>query len=253
MDDKLAWPLLGIGSFSVSSTYNLIAKNCQPKETMVWVWRIKCIEKVKSFIWPNAKESLLTNAERAKRGMTPDYMCRTCNEHEETKDHLFKNCRFIEECLRRCLRPDFISRWRDTSRCTNGSNKTARIIPSWKVISNGVCTSPIWCGKVGRPETRGFLGNFEDTVQWKVVKNADRAAREAGTFLTKRRVVEGGSLRRIGWDPLNSCWLKLNSNKAMKSSTSLASVGGLIYDNARKWVLGFTMKIGEADSFTTEL
>lgn len=93
MPDSHCWELSGTGSFTVSSAYHLISGNMQKENNLGWVWNINCIERVHMFIWLVMKSSILTNAERLRRGMDNSGECPRCSE-EETLSYLFRDCRF---------------------------------------------------------------------------------------------------------------------------------------------------------------
>lgn len=57
----------------------------------------------------------------------------------------------------------------------------------------------------------------------------------------------------IGWVEPDPGWLKLNTGGSFKSTSSLASVGGLVQDDNGAWEWGFTLKVDKADSFTAKL
>lgn len=48
-------------------------------------------------------------------------------------------------------------------------------------------------------------------------------------------------------------WFKLNTDGATSDSVSVAAGGGLIRDEAGNWVIGFSGRIGKADSFVAEI
>lgn len=64
------------------------------------MWSIKCIERVKLFIWKILHNGLLVNSERRKRGLTMQSDCPNCDEGEETLDHVFRRCHAAVDCWR---------------------------------------------------------------------------------------------------------------------------------------------------------
>ncbi|XP_031126953.1 uncharacterized protein LOC116029190 [Ipomoea triloba] len=65
-----------------------------------WVWKIKCTEHVKLFIWKIIHNGLLVNSERRKRGLATQGDCPNCDEGEETLDHIFRRCHVAVDCWR---------------------------------------------------------------------------------------------------------------------------------------------------------
>ena len=67
------------------------------------------------------------------------------------------------------------------------------------------------------------------------------------------RSTSGKSIRKIRWEKSEVGWMKLNTDGALNSLLGLAGGGGLIRDEADRWVAGFARKIGKANSFLVEL
>ena len=59
--------------------------------------------------------------------------------------------------------------------------------------------------------------------------------------------------RKVCWEKPDPGWMKLNTDGASNSLLGIAGGGGLLRDDAGKWVVGFARKIGKADSFLAEL
>lgn len=152
---------------------------------------MKFIERIKIFIWLTTKGKLLTDCERARRNMTAETTCPTCNDGEESLDHLFRGCNFAKDCWRKCLSPrnfrldshiPFLQ-WVETN-CTNNS---------W------VEDNRPWCSKfvhmlwgIWKARNAGVFNNTWMTSEV-VVKNAERGVDEAVTYLMRRGMIEGGS------------------------------------------------------------
>lgn len=103
--DRLGWPGNMSGTFSVHSAYLVLTGEQDSTADHEWIWRMKCAEKIKVFVWLTIKEKLLTNAERQRRNMTADAACPVCEEDDETISHLFRECKQAREVWRRTLCP----------------------------------------------------------------------------------------------------------------------------------------------------
>lgn len=86
-------------------TYSLVANVGDDEEEFEWIWNIKCIERIKIFIWLLVKGKLLTNVERVKKKMTTDGACPICEEKEETISHLLRGSKYAYECWKRRSNP----------------------------------------------------------------------------------------------------------------------------------------------------
>ena len=75
---------------------------------------------------------------------------------------------------------------------------------------------------------------------------------------TNGKSVQNHSLTSPPWNVLflfapEVGWMKLNTDGASNAFLGLAGGGGLIRDEAGRWVVGFTRKLGKVNSFLAEL
>ena len=59
-------------------------------------------------------------------------------------------------------------------------------------------------------------------------------------------------IRQVRWEKPSSGWMKLNTDGTANTSLGSTGGGGLIRDEWGNWVLGFSRKIGDANSFMVE-
>ena len=57
----------------------------------------------------------------------------------------------------------------------------------------------------------------------------------------------------VKWDRLKIGWMMLNTNGPSLGNPGIAGGGGVIWDQSRRWVIGFSRKIGIATSLLVEL
>lgn len=89
--------------FLVCFAYNIIACEKNDVADYGWVWKMKCVERLKMFIWLLLKDKLLTNVERRQRKMIEYVMCLMCEEEDENISHIFRNYKKAIEVWRRTL------------------------------------------------------------------------------------------------------------------------------------------------------
>lgn len=82
-----------------------ISGTSDEEEGWRWIWKLKCWEKVKSFIWLLVKNSLLTNAERERRHLMTEASCSYCWAEAETSRHLFWDCQAARNVWKYTLAP----------------------------------------------------------------------------------------------------------------------------------------------------
>ena len=60
-------------------------------------------------------------------------------------------------------------------------------------------------------------------------------------------------IRQIRWEKPDSGWVKLNTDGLASDLLKIAGCGGLIRDDQRNWLRGFSRHIGHANSFIAEV
>ncbi|XP_019158195.1 PREDICTED: uncharacterized protein LOC109154910 [Ipomoea nil] len=250
-EDKLTWPDKTIGTFSVLSAFKHIAGHSTEEESWDWMWKLNCIEKVKSFLWLLLKGKLLTGVERRNRNLTTDASCKRCPDEDESTNHIFRTCPFASDCWRSAkdyggtdvaiFRP-FNSWIKDN--CS--SKRTTKDGAPWNVTFVYILWL-IWKAR------NNLIFNNKAESHVRILNTALSMAKEATEYIVKHVGVMHGYWKWVRWEPPQPGWLKLNTDGAMKSSTGIASAGGVIRDEHGRWVKGFSTKVGATDSFSAEL
>jgi hypothetical protein len=95
-DGKDSWIYIwGQYRYSSSKYYHYHFRDIQPNLTILWIWKSKCIPKIKFFAWLLLNDRLNTrNILRRRRKFFEDgYSCVLCLEDvEESVEHLFFDC-----------------------------------------------------------------------------------------------------------------------------------------------------------------
>ncbi|CAN1139380.1 Putative ribonuclease H protein At1g65750, partial [Linum perenne] len=80
-DDDWIWGCESSGRFTIKSAYNIICNSEELPSRSIWrsIWRWSGPNRIRHFLWLAAKDRLLTNAMRARRGMSQDAGCTFCN------------------------------------------------------------------------------------------------------------------------------------------------------------------------------
>nr|GMD78207.1 LINE-type retrotransposon LIb DNA [Ipomoea batatas] len=86
LEDTLAWKDSVSYKFSVSLAFKTIVGDDEEGKILSWIWKLKCVERVKMFIWIVVKGMLLTNVDRKRKGMGPDVIKTNCSRHERLWD-----------------------------------------------------------------------------------------------------------------------------------------------------------------------
>ncbi|CAN1121625.1 Putative ribonuclease H protein At1g65750 [Linum perenne] len=100
--DDWVWGLEKSGVFSIKSAYNLISQINSYPEPALWkvVWKWKGPNRIKHFLWLAAKDKLLTNEGRRRRGLCSNAICNWCGSDAETVEHVLRDCEFANSTWR---------------------------------------------------------------------------------------------------------------------------------------------------------
>jgi hypothetical protein len=99
-NDKWSY-VWGSDVYSPKSFYQYCFRELQPHITFSWLWKIKCIPKMKFFCWLILTDRLNTRNMLRRRHYTLNsgYNCLLCaSPPEETIEHLLFHCDFSTEC-----------------------------------------------------------------------------------------------------------------------------------------------------------
>ncbi|CAN1810414.1 Putative ribonuclease H protein At1g65750 [Linum perenne] len=98
-EDDWIWGCERSGQFTIKSAYNLICQTEEIPDSAIWkaIWKWDGPSRIRHFLWLAAKDRLLTNASRKRRGMCQDGSCGTCNIGEEDAAHVLRDCPFAKE------------------------------------------------------------------------------------------------------------------------------------------------------------
>ena len=81
----------------MKSASNMVAKVQDINQNWSWIWKIIAPQKIKGFIWSSMHGKILTNRQRASRGLTDVTTCPRCNDYTESLAHLFLECSWSKD------------------------------------------------------------------------------------------------------------------------------------------------------------
>lgn len=108
-DDFPSWPYSSDGQFSTKlaylSLYEALNKPPQPVPFFDHIWKVRAPPKINLFLWRVAHDRLMTNMERARRGITDSDLCPRCQQAPEFVMHLLRDCEASLELWERLVDP----------------------------------------------------------------------------------------------------------------------------------------------------
>lgn len=98
-EDEVTWSLTSNGRCSVSSAYDIVRSNQMQTYSKIWGngVEIQGPQRLRSFLWLVAHESLMTNAFRVRKHLTHNNSCPRCVSHGESCLHALRDCGVIED------------------------------------------------------------------------------------------------------------------------------------------------------------
>ncbi|KAK4477283.1 hypothetical protein RD792_016497 [Penstemon davidsonii] len=95
--DKRIWSGTSNGGFSCKSAYGCLNRTeTNSMESWDWLWRIKCPERIRFFLWICLHNSLATNKLRYERKIADSNTCSRCNHDAESVIHALQDCVFAK-------------------------------------------------------------------------------------------------------------------------------------------------------------
>lgn len=87
----------------------IIGNKKKPKNNNLlwnWIWKLKCYEKIKHFIWITFHNTLFTNHERFCRNLCSSTLCPGCGAADETWIHILRDCIYTREVWKELHKED---------------------------------------------------------------------------------------------------------------------------------------------------
>ncbi|KAK9988335.1 hypothetical protein SO802_028574 [Lithocarpus litseifolius] len=249
-EDRIISNATANGNFNLSSAYILANGEAPQFFDGKWIWKLKVLPRIQSFIWMCFHNSIATRERLASRGLQVDTVCPMCNLHPETIIHLLRDCHVAASCWQSLgmgvLSFDFFSldlrSWLANNCKTTSASNHLQI--SWIVIF-AVGIWALWSHR-----NRVVFKNMPSSqaIHRDIIHRAVEYALVAQSTITKQPRIA----RNIRWERPNRGWYKLNTDGSSLGNPGMASGGGILRSESGTWVKDFTRKIGIATSFVAE-
>ncbi|KAK5843109.1 hypothetical protein PVK06_005544 [Gossypium arboreum] len=97
--DEIKWMLASSGKFTIKNAYQMLTINSLYNRNPRWkvIWKYLGPQRIQFFLWLACKQRLLTNLERARRGLNHSTFCPMCRHNTEDVLHTLRDCSTIKE------------------------------------------------------------------------------------------------------------------------------------------------------------
>ena len=99
-EDGIIWAVTLNGQFSLNSAYLLKTQNLDSFQPFngSWIWKIKTLPRIQTFIWMCFHNSIATRVCIASRGMQVNLTCLICHQAPESIIHVLRDCYLATSC-----------------------------------------------------------------------------------------------------------------------------------------------------------
>ncbi|GLU12078.1 hypothetical protein SLE2022_287860 [Rubroshorea leprosula] len=254
IQDKIVWRFSDDGFFSVKSAFHQILLQKEPiplqDQCWKWVWKLRCSERVRMFVWLLLRNRVLTNAVRYERHLAASSTCPRCGGESETALHLLRDCPFaiqVWTMLGLGNHVFFQLSWQQWIRC--GSQKVSKVCTrdmSYDVLF----LSAVW--ELWKCRNR-LVFKGEHLPAATLCDAICAYAQDTYRAMACNIFVKSQAPRWISWQPPVPPFYKLNTDGSRLQETGLASAGGVVRDHLGAFIQGFSMNIGLGSISLAEL
>ncbi|KAA3475886.1 RNA-directed DNA polymerase (Reverse transcriptase) [Gossypium australe] len=248
--DRVIWARSGTGIFSVRTAYwSLQEDKWQPHEEHWKIpWKFQGPQRVRLFLWLAFKQRLLTNSERARRGINYSSSCHICGHSSEDLEHALRDCPTAKEVWMLVL-PDQIKQrffsaplqdWLIFNLCFHESLQGSDL--TWSKLF-GTIAWRIW-------KNRNLL--IFQNISWtasEVVQVSNCWARQ---YDSTRGVSKIAQQEASTTNTPGDNWVHLSTDGAVNNISGAAAAGGVARDHEGNWILGFNRFLGNCTPIEAE-
>ncbi|CAN1800305.1 Putative ribonuclease H protein At1g65750 [Linum perenne] len=248
-EDDWVWGFENSGKFTIKSAYNLICQSEELPSRPIWksIWKWNGPNRVRHFLWLAAKDRLLTNAMRLRRGMCQESDCEFCNAGEESSSHVLRECSFAAAV------------WKAVSPNSVNEAEWNLPFPEWiefylnsdNGLQFGIVSWYLWRARNERlfAESRDSplvvankAANWTKTVRTATARDVSLASESR----PPRRV-------EVSWKAGPQEWVTLNSDGSVLGLPGRSAAGGLIRDSEGNCLDAYTINLGACSITRAEI
>lgn len=238
------------GYFSTKSAY-LLACGWDPNlkdEGWEWIWKTSTHPRIQYHLWICYHGKLFTVAHLAHQGIQINPTCAICKAHDESIEHLFRECPIAINFWRKLgipqsKRATFRTSFKEWVRVNCLAYEKHSMNIPWRFIF----PQALWLLWKQRNEAVFNKGKLNERLH-------DICLQQATEFYALSMAPDKEKKRQVlvGWSPPPGGFFKLNTDGSVSKNPGRAGVGGLIRDHNGRWIGGFGRPLGITNSLMAE-
>ena len=186
----------------------------------------------------------------AERGLHIPIDCPLCQTEPESISHALRDCRFVkliwqhlgQQRVNQFFYSQGISDWLASNAKAKASHNADGV--PWNIVF------PFTLWLIWKPCNQVvFNHKSPNPCLTKLIK---MQATEFFLYINRPKCNRCMITKHVRWEKPASGWLKLNIDRSFDDLLGNAGRGGLIKDEQGNWVVGYTKKVGKANSFIAE-
>ncbi|CAI9118064.1 OLC1v1019579C1 [Oldenlandia corymbosa var. corymbosa] len=248
--DRPRWMFDRSGKFSVKSAYLLANDDTHLQVDRDWerAWRWKGPQRIRTFLWLALHGRFPTSELCKQRGASDSEMCLCCHGEVESTLHALRDCQLarevwmqvVPESRRRRFFHQHAKEWFRTNLEADDFK--------WRMNFGSTCWL-LWNCRNDR------VFNGATAAVGNIVRSAVHKSEEIARSQNLLRWQQSRSnrVKELGWKKPPSLWQKVNCDAAVCLNSGKAAVGGIIRDDASRFMVAFNKNEGICSVETVEL
>lgn len=255
-EDTFGWKYDTSGVFSIRLAYELITKTESSTEQPDWqlIWHLSVPMRICMFIWLLTHGRVMTNVERARRGLTSNIACLFCAGYQEDCNHLFRFCKEAQSVWETQLDRGIVAKlnglsWKDWLSANLHGDRRFGLSKTWPARF-AICAWWIW-----KWRNEGVFNDRRIALEHKITWISQQVQTIDKAFTTSQVAgMRSGILVEceVQWQKPPYGWIKVNVDGSCNPTNGTTSCGGIIRDHHGKWLGGYMYNIGSCSSEEAE-
>ncbi|KAJ1412732.1 Ribonuclease H domain [Sesbania bispinosa] len=242
--DSVSWSASVDGTFYIkSAVLSIRDHHSHPNSEVfkkVWFWAGP--QRIKTFLWLLASDSLLSNSNRVRRHLTDQASCTLCNHHTESNLHAIRDCSWARQVWKsfihhRNQREFFNLNLHDWLLFNFSTMQGDASRKSWP-LTFGLIAAGVWAGR-NAFIFYGVALNIPATCR-SLKHQVDESVRVFISPSRQHLALGSSNIRGVRWEPPDDGCIKLNSDGAAVNNSHYGACGGVFRNHHGNFLLAFS-------------